>query len=308
MSKREFNNEILWLALDGEDYISKKINDRGVNIYSTLRGKHLFIRMIRKFHLKYALPAKQIWYGKWKYVYKDAKVIIIYASKPAIDIAKYLKSKTDARLIFLYMNIAKTTVNPNEVPDDLCEKWSFDEEDCKTYNMNFNTQFYFDDISLSNSSIERDVLFIGADKGRYEQLKELEKKLNDRDISTYFHITSSKKINISNKEKFAKWISYETIINYISTSKVIVDIVQEGQVGLTRRPLEALFLSKKLITNDKSIKLRDFYSKENIFIIGEDDFGNIKQFINTPFLPLNNEIIDKYDFNNWMRRFLKGEK
>ena len=69
----------------------------------------------------------------------------------------------------------------------------------------------------------------------------------------------------------------------LSQSNCILDYNQEGQVGLTLRPMEALFLEKKLITNNKDIKNYDFYNPSNIFILGENNIEDIKEFINKPY-------------------------
>ena len=101
-----------------------------------------------------------------------------------------------------------------------------------------------------------------------------------------------------------KGINYEQILKYIAESKCIIDIVQEGQEGLTWRPLEAMFYRKKLITNFKDIKEYDFYKKDNIFIIGEDDPSNIKNFVNTGYVDIPQNIIKKYTIDGWIENFI----
>ena len=101
-----------------------------------------------------------------------------------------------------------------------------------------------------------------------------------------------------------KGINYEQILKYIAESKCIIDIVQEGQGGLTWRPLEAMFYRKKMITNFKDIKEYDFYKKDNIFIIGEDDPSNIKNFVNTGYVDIPQNIIKKYTIDGWIENFI----
>ena len=73
---------------------------------------------------------------------------------------------------------------------------------------------------------------------------------------------------------------------------------------MTWRPLEAMFYRKKLITNFKDIKEYDFYIKDNIFIIGEDDLNNIKNFVNTGYVDISQNIIKKYTIDGWIENFI----
>jgi hypothetical protein len=60
-----------------------------------------------------------------------------------------------------------------------------------------------------------------------------------------------------------------------------------------------------LITNDKSIVNRDFYRKENIFIIGRDEFNELPSFVSSPYLEINRKIVQKYEFEDWLNRFFE---
>ena len=72
--------------------------------------------------------------------------------------------------------------------------------------------------------------------------------------------------------------------------------------------MEALFLEKKLITNNKDIKNYDFYNPSNIFILGENNIEDIKEFINKPYEKVEQKIIDYYDFEQWLSRFEVQDK
>ena len=87
------------------------------------------------------------------------------------------------------------------------------------------------------------------------------------------------------------------------SSKAVLDIVQEGQIGLTIRTMETLCLHKKLITNNKDIVNYDFYNKNNIFIIGVDSFDDLKLFINTRVGKVDKKILSKYNFVDWVNSF-----
>ena len=71
--------------------------------------------------------------------------------------------------------------------------------------------------------------------------------------------------------------------------------------------LESNILKKKkldnytLIDNDKNII--NFYNPNNIFILGKDDINKIKEFIDSPYIEINKDIVDYYDFEQWLKRF-----
>ena len=73
---------------------------------------------------------------------------------------------------------------------------------------------------------------------------------------------------------------------------------------MTRRPLEALFFNKKLITNNPNIQSYDFYNPKNIFIFGKDPTGKIKDFMQNPIEPVADSVKKKYDINEWIKHYL----
>ena len=134
---------------------------------------------------------------------------------------------------------------------------------------------------------------MGRPKTRKKDIVDLEKKLKEEGIQTNFKIIENEK----------DYVSYDEYLKMIAESKCILDYNQEGQVGLSLRPMEALFLERKLITNNTDIKNYDFYNHDNVFILGEDNINEIKEFINKPYRKVNQDIINYYDFEQWLKRF-----
>ena len=89
----------------------------------------------------------------------------------------------------------------------------------------------------------------------------------------------------------------------ISQTKALLDYNAYNQKGLSLRVMESLFFEKKLITTNKNVKNYGFYNKNNIFIIGEDKWQNLEEFINSEYEKINPEIIDYFDFKQWIKRF-----
>ena len=105
-----------------------------------------------------------------------------------------------------------------------------------------------------------------------------------------------------------KCISYKEYLKKIEKSKAILDIIEDTQYpALTLRVLESLFFEKKLVTNNEDIKNYAIYNPNNIFIVKENNITDIIKFLEKPYISLKPEIIDYYDFKNWIKRFIDWE-
>ncbi|MDQ2720964.1 MAG: hypothetical protein M3Z26_14550 [Bacteroidota bacterium] len=298
-------NKILFIK--DLDYWGKKIQESGIMVTPLFKKIPFFLRPLRIFHLKYGFPFKNIWYNDWENELSNFEIIILTAANFTVHIAKYidgLNLRKNIRLIYWYWDPVRSKYAPDKISDKW-EKWTFDEADCKNYNLKYNSTYYFNSISLNSQNVVYDVFFIGQNKRRIDELLFLKSQLENFSLKVYFNIVADEKL-FYNKKVFSMRLSYSEVLNYISKSKSILELVQQNQSGLTLRSMEALFFNKKLITNNSSIKKYDLYCKENIFIIGEDDINGIQQFINTPYKILNKSIIDQYDFKNWLQRLVNN--
>lgn len=173
---------------------------------------------------------------------------------------------------------------------------TFDPSDAETFNINFYPQFYRMVVDKKNDSqILYDFYFIGASKGRDKIINSLNETLSPK-YKTYLKLVNKKSDSIT----------YSENINNVIHSRCLVDIVQEGQSGLTLRPLEALAYNKKLISNNKNLIICDFYHKENIFIIGIDKLEDIDTFMQSPCRQIEDSIRSKYDTANWIKNFMNN--
>ncbi len=252
--------------------------------------------IIRKITRWLKLP-QVYWYGDWKKNLQTFDTIIIFAPLKEVEILNYIKKSNETiRIIYWYWNPVLRIRPIDDKLLDGTELWSFDPADCKKYKMKFNTTFYFKNIPIPQNEAKYDTFFVGLDKGRSNYLKELQNKIEAVGATTYFKIIP----NI--KEK----ISYQKYLELVSKTKCIIDIIPEGQSGLTVRPMESIFFRKKLITSDPSIASADFYNKRNIFIIGKDDESYLKEFIDSPYIPIDESIVYQYDLREWLKRFIKN--
>ena len=144
---------------------------------------------------------------------------------------------------------------------------------------------------------------VWKDKGRGPVLLKLENYLNSLGLKTYFHVcrdnTSSENSGINYKPQ----ISYDEILKIVAQSKVIIDLTQDKQNGLTLRPLEAIFFKKKLITNNQNIEKCGFYNKNNICVIDTENIQIPITFFSSPYEEIGKDNISYYDFKQWLFRF-----
>lgn len=272
----------------------------GALVSSVFKNIPFLLKLVRKVFRILNLH-QDYWYNSWKLELNSIDTVVIFAAAAHLDVFRFINEQNkNIRIIYWYWNPVFRIGLPNKNILYMAEIWSFDQKDCQKHNMQFNTTFYFNTISLKKAELIHDAIFIGIDKGRRKYLENLENKLNKLDISTYFHIVPNKN---DNKSLQLKPVAYAKYLTLLSESKAIVDIQPIGQSGLTVRVMESIFLKKKLITNDLSIQFMDFYNPKNIFILGVDDEVYFKKFINTNYYPLSDSIIAKYNFTNWLERF-----
>lgn len=171
---------------------------------------------------------------------------------------------------------------------------TFDKKDAEVLKFHYHKQFFpirvYQEVPASNIYWS-DFYFLGADKGRTGILNEISHKL------------SGYRLDFKIAKKLSEYITYDENINNVMHTRCIVDIVQSNQSDLTLRPLEAMAFRKKLLTNNLNILNADFYNRKNIFVIGHDDWEGIGDFLNSPYVAIDEQILRSYDVLTWINDF-----
>lgn len=317
-------NKVLLLGhLNG--FIGSVFNSKKKFIFPIYRENEIKQNFLKKciYRLQFSfnLPRLDIWFAFKSLPLEEYNLIIILQHVGIDKVIKYIRKRNKhCRIIYWLWDTVGTLKNPifydfekatekllekNNIKEYKYEIWSFDKNDCSKYNFFYNNQVSVR-FKLKEIDIQYDAFFCGQDKGRLLNLLYLENILKTKKMKFLFLVKKEKLIDINTDINFiTNNVDYIKILDYINKSKCIIDLVQKNQGGLTWRPLEAMFYKKKLITNFERIVEYDFYNPKNIFILGKDDISNIKEFINSKYEDVPENIINKYTIDGWLDNFVK---
>lgn len=225
---------------------------------------------------------------------------------------KEIKSYTPYLISYLYDNLDRF---PVEEKLELFDKiYSFEDKDVEKYGFEKITNYnYLSEQPIPAEEIENDLFYITSyDKRRIKLLRKLVSRLSTMKIKSKI-VVVGKQIWKEKLRNFIlrptgssliefrkKPINNETILEEYKKSKVIIDLMREGQAGLSFRIFEAMALGKKIITDNQSIKTYDFYRPEN-FLIVNDDLSNIEnQFFTLSYQTISTSLYQKYSLNHWV--------
>lgn len=273
--------------------------------YCATYKKNTFFKIFRKIP---ALIGFSL--DNWKTEIKQYDTVVIFDTYYNSGLIKYiLQHNNNARIVFYCWNSINTInkrIDFNRLRNNKrVEFWSYNYEDCLKYNMTYNPQFWNSSLIQYENKEDNiyDLAFIGFAKDRLNILNMMHKQCQKLKLNSYFYINGYPDLNY-NTNKNKAFMPYVNYINDIAAkSRAILDIVTDESMGLTLRPLEALLLKKKLVTNYTNIKNYDFYCKENVFIIGIDDMAHLEDFIHSKYKEIPQNIVEKYDIKAWEDRF-----
>ena len=193
----------------------------------------------------------------------------------------------------------------------------FDHMDYLKYKDEFSqidyiTNFYLEIPSVNDVGVQpRSVCFVGSYlEGRMTSITELTDFLQKENFNINVKLLCD---NEKTREKYKdveidfinKPLSYRDMIMHVQKYETLLDFDNSSiHQGLSFRVFEALFYKKKIITNNKLIRNFDFYHPNNIFIWNENNLDNITDFLSLPMVNIDQGIVEKYSFRNWISRVL----
>lgn len=289
------DNSIFIMAPTG--FARRSIEEKGLRVFSPYYGDKLPLRIFREVCFRLPFLPKTIWYCK-DILINNFMYINIIEINITVHYLNWIKKKfPNSQLNLIYDNMVGKARNivPNKVPNKY-RIWTYDDYDSRKYNMRLQKHYWIREmIYRSKRRPEYDVFFIGRDKGRGEELLELEKVLHKMHLKTKFIITKDGKI-AKKKSYYQKAISYEEVLEYDTKSRAILNITMENQEGITMRDLEAVAIGIKLITTNKNIVNKDLYNRNNVFILGVDNLQNLPEFLNENYVDVIHDIGRNHTF------------
>lgn len=252
------------------------------------------IRAIRRYCLMNNIGDISKWFSNWFYELDKFEIIIIHMNRLTRYIPEIISKKNpNLRVIGWYWNTITKESEPIKTNNTNIDYYSFDKADCEKYDLKYNIQYYCP-IKQLDSTKEYDLYFIGRSKGREELINSFKNIAEEKGLICNFDIVSDNNIK-----------SYSKVKKELVKSKAILEINKSNQVGLTLRSLESLFYEIKLITDNKEIKNAKFYNRNNIFIIGEDDYNKLNDFVNSDYDTSVSKYKVNYSLDTWFNNFSK---
>lgn len=246
-------------------------------LYQPFLIKNKLLKFIREKHLSYKLnknrvfPFQAIWrkfysLSQYKFSLENEYYIIMgnavlsmiddnylrcLSRKNNIHLVLYFSDPVDA----FFTRLAKVKAQRNSF-DYI---FTFDPADAKKYGYVLMRNIY----STSNvapSDHRSDVCFIGENKGRQSILEEIYTLCEENKVITNFRMT-----RVENPQKagiiYNQRISYLESIADAKSTNCLLEILQEGQSGVSFRYYEAICYNRKLLTNNPEIFTLPYYDE-----------------------------------------------
>lgn len=269
--------------------------------------------LLYKFLYLLRIPACSVFWGDWRKQLSRAENVILFDYGYQRGMESYIKKVNPGCRVYLFMWNKIDRVHHNHLLySDKNGIYSTDPGDCREYGLHYNHIFYLPQLHRPYLPSDRDSLFfLGADKGRGEFLLKWKKLFEKCGLPCDIRILgeASKQASASLRSLYTpKPLDYRQYLQRCEECTVLLDIPQAGQRALTLRVLEAVFLSKKLITSNAELRNYEFYNENNILILPQNPEElspeTVKDFLKREFLPYPAEVLERYGISDWLNRFL----
>lgn len=300
--------KVLILVESKDKYFFPYIKSKEIEVANLFDSDSIKNNFLFKVFRKLRLPLN-VFYGSWKKNLKDYEKFIIFDWVFDDDIAKFfIRQKIAAsKNVYCWNPIKENNVDIallNKYKNDF-NVYSYDKKNCEQYDLRYNSMTYTKEVDLEKSKPQFDIIFLGALKDRAMELNSLYNTLNEQHINLHFYVVGDKTNRQVDFEIYSESLSYHQYLELIAKSKVILDIAQKDQSGMSLRVTESLFLKKKLVTNNVDIINYDLYNPNNMFIIGKDPINELKAFIEKDYDQTDHSLlINKYDIEQWVNNFV----
>lgn len=229
-----------------------------------------------------------------------------------LPLAIYLSNNKKCKVhLFLWNSILNKKESAKIVRlHNYCDIYTFDTADAQKYGLSYLPQVMYQPVIKNIEEPDIDLYFVGKDKGRYEELNSIYKKLSSNGFKLKFIVLPDATSVFEDREGLSyshDYVSDEENLENIANAKAILDVPQANQKGMTRRPLEAFFCGKKIVTtsNDNLLTLKELCNDTNAFVLtAEISVKELGYFLLSDF-GINENELGKHEINNWLLNFQK---
>lgn len=143
----------------------------------------------------------------------------------------------------------------------------YNKEDADKYGFTYHSVGYSAlDQGLLKKQKRYDVVFIGAEKGRIDQIRRAYNMFVGAGLTCFFYVILVKEEDKKNDgiiyaDKVMPFLDY---LSFEVSAKCLFEIVQDGSSGRTFRMMESIIYNKLLITNCTEITNTDYFKPEYV--------------------------------------------
>lgn len=223
----------------------------------------------------------------------------------------------EAKIVMYYWDSIANNHNAKGMLKSFDKVLSFDKNDCQNFGLQFMPLFYipqYEEIAKQKVPQKYDMMFVGTvHSERYEFVNGISDQIKAAGGTcfTWFYFPS--KVNFYklkwDNPKFRKAnikdfqfipMSRDELLGYYAESRIQIDMQHPRQTGLTMRTMETLGAKKKLITTNADVVNYDFYRPENILVVDRSNPIITKEFIDSPWQDIPEDIYKKYSISSWL--------
>jgi len=183
--------------------------------------------------------------------------------------------------------------------------YSFDRWDVEKYNFSLLTNYIFKEGNYPKF----DYQFFNIstyDNYRFPLLENVAKYLKEKSWSYSIQVHHKrKKMSTEYIETIRTKRSIQETSELIQKAKILLEIQNPKQIGLSFRVFEALGYRKKLMTTNQDIVNYDFYNPQNILVLDINKIEITEDFVSSPYVEIDEEILSKYKIENWVKPIFK---
>ena len=309
-----FNYEVeIQKAMEREDAIVDAYNERPTN--------NVFARVLIRLNRDLIHKYIDRYYNNVIAETSDRKYDFIFFIKgESISnsiVERLRKAHPEAKIVMYYWDSIANNHNAKGMLKSFDKVLSFDKNDSREFGLDFLPLFYipqYESIAQNDVPQKYDLMFAGTvHSERYEFINGIVNQVEKAGgrCFTWFYFPS--KVNYYklkwDNPKFRKAnikdfqftpMPRETLLGYYAESRIQIDMQHPKQTGLTMRTIETLGAKKKLITTNPDVVNYDFYRPENILIVDRYNPIITKEFIDTPWKEIPEDIYNKYSISSWL--------